>query len=124
SRRCIITLVECGYAVAEGRRFKLAPRILRLSQSYLNASLPQLLQPSLESLAEQLDESCSSAVLDGVDIVYIARASRRRVMSINLSPGTRLPAYCTSMGRVLLASLPATEARAVLARSDRKVLTP
>ncbi|MFA5494974.1 MAG: IclR family transcriptional regulator C-terminal domain-containing protein [Porticoccaceae bacterium] len=123
SRRCILTLVNSGYALAEGRRFKLTPKVLLLSQSYLNASLPQLLQPSLESLAEQLDESCSSAVLDGIDIIYIARASRRRVMSINLNPGSRLPAYCTSMGRVLLANLAAEEAYDVLARSNRVPLT-
>lgn len=123
ARRCIITLINSGYALAEGRRFKLTPRVLRLSQSYLNSPLPRLLQPYLEALAERLQESCSSAVLDGTDISYVARASRRRVMSIDLTPGARLPAYCTSMGRVLLASLPVEQARALLAQSNRKAFT-
>ena len=119
ARRCVLTLVNAGYAVAENRHFRLTPRILRLSQAYLAAPLPRLIQPSLETLAEQLHESSSACVLDGTEIVYIARAAQHRVMSIGLTTGSRLPAYCTSMGRALLASLPAAQARAILQASKR-----
>lgn len=124
ARRCIITLVNTGYATANGRLYSLTPRVLRLSSAYLNASLPRLLQPSLESLAEKLHESCSAAILDKTEIMYIARASQHRVMSIGLQIGSRLPAYCTSMGRVLLAALPTEEARERLRSTERKPLTP
>lgn len=119
ARRCVLTLVNAGYAVAENRHFRLTPRILRLSQAYLAAPLPRLLQPSLETLAEKLHESSSACVLDGTEIVYIARAAQHRVMSIGLTTGSRLPAFCTSMGRALLASLPPSQAREILEASDR-----
>lgn len=123
ARRCILTLIDSGYASATGRQFSLTPKILRLSQAYLHSPLPTLLQPYLESLAEQLQESCSSATLDGTDILYIARANRRRVMSIDLKAGTKLPAYCTSMGRVLLGALNENEAKDWLMQSERTALT-
>lgn len=123
ARRCILTLIDSGYATADGRHFSLTPKILRLSQAYLHSPLPTLLQPYLETLAEELEESCSSATLDGTDILYIARASRRRVMSIDLKAGTKLPAYCTSMGRVMLAALPPEQARDWLMKSQRTALT-
>lgn len=76
--------------------------------------LPQLVQPWLDRLSEDLGESSSVSVLDGDEIVYVARAAQRKVMSIALMPGSRLPAFCTSMGRVLLAALPEPQARARL----------
>jgi len=125
ARRCLLTLVRLGYAETDGKRFKLTVRVLRLGYAYLSAtSLPRLIQPYLERLSETTGESCSASVLDGEEIVYIARASQRRVLSIGLSVGSRLPAYCTSMGRVLLGALPTTEARGVLDRSARRKLTP
>ena len=119
ARRCLLTLVHLGYASYDGKFFQLTPRVLNLGHSYLvTTPLPRLIQPFLEELAFATSESTSAAVLEGTDILYIARASTRRVMSINLGPGARLPAYCTSMGRNLLAALPPAEARAILDRSD------
>lgn len=123
TRRCVLTLVNAGYAAAENRHYRLTPRILRLSQAYLAAPLPRILQPSLESLAEELHESCSACVLDGTEIMYVARATQHRVMSVGLNTGSRLPAYCTSLGRVLLASLPSAQARSILSASKRVALT-
>ncbi|AUW46770.1 IclR family transcriptional regulator [Rhizobium leguminosarum] len=124
-RRSLLTLAELGYADYDGKFFTLTPKILRLGHAYLSATpLPALLQPHLDHLSEKAGQSASASVLDGTDIVYIARASQRRVMSINLTPGSRLPAYCASMGRVLLAPLPESEARAILARSELKQNTP
>ncbi|EJC71355.1 beta-ketoadipate pathway transcriptional regulator, PcaR/PcaU/PobR family [Rhizobium leguminosarum bv. viciae WSM1455] len=124
-RRSLLTLAELGYADYDGKFFTLTPKILRLGHAYLSATpLPALLQPHLDQLSEKAGQSASASVLDGTDIVYIARASQRRVMSINLTPGSRLPAYCASMGRVLLAALSESEARAILSRSELKQNTP
>jgi IclR family pca regulon transcriptional regulator len=124
-RRSLLTLAELGYADYDGKFFTLTPKILRLGHAYLAATpLPVLIQPHLDQLSEKAGQSASASVLDGSEIVYIARASQRRVMSINLTPGSRLPAYCASMGRVLLAALPESEARAVLARSELRANTP
>lgn len=124
-RRSLLTLAELGYADYDGKFFTLTPKILRLGHAYLAATpLPVLIQPHLDLLSEKAGQSASASVLDGSEIVYIARASQRRVMSINLTPGSRLPAYCASMGRVLLAALPESEARAVLARSELRANTP
>ncbi|MET0658388.1 MAG: IclR family transcriptional regulator C-terminal domain-containing protein [Steroidobacteraceae bacterium] len=123
ARRCVLTLVNAGYATLENRLVRLTPRILRLSQAYLAAPLPRFLQPALESLADELQESCSGSVLDGTKIVYVARAGQHRIMSVRLMTGSRLPAYCTSMGRALLAWLPAEQARDILLASERQELT-
>lgn len=123
ARRCLLTLVEKGYASTDDRYFELTPQILRLGHSYLAASLPRLIRPSLTRLADTLRESCSAAVLDGTEVVYVARASHHRIMGAGLHPGSRLPAYCTSLGRVLLAALPEKQAREVLEASDRVQLT-
>ncbi|PLP55962.1 IclR family transcriptional regulator [Mesorhizobium loti] len=107
ARRCLLTLAHLGYADYDGKFFTLTPRVLRLGTACLaTMPLPQLVQPLLDRLSEQLGESSSVSILDGADIVYVARAAQRKVMSIGLMPGSRLPAYCTSMGRVLLAGLP------------------
>jgi IclR family pca regulon transcriptional regulator len=125
ARRCLLTLARLGYATYDGKFFRLTPRVLKLGHSYLAATpLPRIVQPFLERLSTATGESASAAVLDGTEILYIARASIRRVMSMNLSPGARLPAYCTSMGRVLLAALPAPAALDALQRSERRALTP
>ncbi|MGH6859115.1 MAG: IclR family transcriptional regulator [Phyllobacterium sp.] len=125
ARRCLLTLARLGYAQYDGKFFTLSPRILRLGHSYLSATpLPRIVQPYLDRLSETTRESASVSVLDGTAVVYIARASQRRVMSINLGPGSRLPAYCASMGRVLLAALPEDQARAILAATELKPNTP
>ena len=124
-RRSLLTLSELGYADYDGKFFTLTPKVLRLGHSYLSATpLPVLIQPHLDQLSEKAGQSASASVLDGTEIVYIARAAQRRVMSINLTTGSRLPAFCASMGRVLLATLPESEARAVLSRTDLKPNTP
>jgi IclR family transcriptional regulator, pca regulon regulatory protein len=125
ARRCLLTLAHLGYATYDGKFFQLTPRVLNLGHSYLATTpLPRLIQPFLDELSHATNESTSAAVLEGTDILYVARASTRRVMSINLAPGARLPAYCTSMGRTLLAALPSEEARAILERSDLVAYTP
>ncbi len=124
TRRCVFTLVAGGYARCDGRVYELTPKILRLGSSYLSASLPKLIRPSLERLADQFPEvSCSASVLDGDEIIYIARAAHHRLIGIGLHVGSRMPTYCTAMGRVLLAALPQEKARAILAGSERRALT-
>lgn len=124
ARRCLLTLVRDGYADYDGKFYRLTPKVLRLGFAYLSSTpLPRLVQPFLEQLATETEESCSASTLDGAEIVYIARASQRRVMSIGLSVGSRLPAYCASMGRVLLASKPEKERRALLEALPREKLT-
>lgn len=107
ARRLLHTLVELGYAGFDGKLFTLRPRALNLGFAYLHSqNLWQLAQPYMVELVEKVHESCSLAVLDGTDIVYVARVpTAARIMSINLGIGTRLPAFLTSMGRILLAGL-------------------
>ncbi|TRL43235.1 IclR family transcriptional regulator [Rhizobium straminoryzae] len=125
ARRCLLTLAELGYADYDGKFFTLTPRILRLGHAYLSATpLPHIVQPFLDQLSEAVGQSASVSVLDGAEIVYVARASQRRVMSINLMPGSRLPAACASMGRVLLAALPEPEARALIGPGPLRAYTP
>jgi IclR family pca regulon transcriptional regulator len=124
SRRCLLTLERSGYASFDGKFFRLTSRILRLGYAYLAVTpLPGQLQPFLEELSERTKESCSASILDGTEVVYIARASQRRVMSIGLTVGSRLPAYCASMGRVLLAAQSDDKVLAVLAQTEIKALT-
>jgi IclR family pca regulon transcriptional regulator len=125
ARRCLLTLSQLGYAEYDGKFFALTPKILRLGHAYLSATpLPQLVQPFLDKLSTEVGQSASVSVLDAVEIVYVARASQRRVMSINLMPGSRLPAYCASMGRVLLAALGEEDARILLNQIALKPFTP
>ncbi len=131
ARRCLLTLAAQGYADYDGKFFTLTPRVLRLGTACLaTMPLPQMVQPFLERLSEALGESSSVSILDEDEIVYVARAAQRKVMSIALMPGSRLPAFCTSMGRVLLAALPEEEARrrlaarALVARTALTVTTP
>ncbi|QLF68435.1 helix-turn-helix domain-containing protein [Peteryoungia desertarenae] len=125
ARRCLLTLSELGYADYDGKFFSLTPKIMRLGHAWLSATpLPSLLQPHLDQLSERVGQSASASVLDGSEIVYIARAFQRRVMSINLMPGSRLPAYSSSMGRVLLSVLSRSEILEILKSSDLKANTP
>ncbi|MCP1169949.1 IclR family transcriptional regulator domain-containing protein [Limimaricola litoreus] len=119
ARRCLLTLVAEGYALHDGKYFTLTPRVLRLGMAAL-ATLPlaQIVQPWLDQLSERVGQSASVAIRDDTEIVYLARAAQKRVMSIGLMPGSRLPAHCTSLGRVLLAALSEAEARAIVERSD------
>jgi len=106
ARRLLLTLSHLGYVHQQGRQFSLTPRVLELGFSYLSAlSVAMLAQPVMEQVAHSIDESCSLAVLDAYDIVYVQRVPVRKVMTITLGIGARLPAFCTSMGRMLLAGL-------------------
>lgn len=124
-RRCLHTLNRLGYVGEGDRRFFLRPLVLTLGHSYLSSTpLATLAQPYLDSVSDSLGESCSVAVLDGDDIVYICRSAETRIISINLLVGTRLPAYCTSMGQVLLAQLPPEALDAYLGRVQLVARTP
>jgi IclR family transcriptional regulator, pca regulon regulatory protein len=106
-RRFLYTLVELGYVVTDGKYFRLTAKILDLGFAYLSSfSLPKIAERFLEEVTLETKESSSASVLDGHDIVYVARVQTRRIMSVSLGIGSRLPAFCTSMGRVLLAHLP------------------
>lgn len=125
ARRCLLTLAHHGYADYDGKFFTLRPRVLRLGTACLaTMPLPQIVQPLLDALSERIGQSSSVSILDGAEIVYVARAAQRKVMSIGLMPGSRLPAYCTSMGRVMLAALPEAEARALLEAAPLPARTP
>ena len=124
ARRCLLTLSELGYAAYDGKFFTVTPRVLRLGTGCLaTMPLPRIVQPTLDRLSEEIGQSTSVSILDESEIVYVARAAQSRVMSIALMPGSRLPAYCTSMGRVLLAALAPEEARKVLEASPRPART-
>lgn len=117
ARRFLLTLEELGYVRSDGREYELTPRVLELGFSYLSSlSLPELVQPHLERLSAAVDESSSASVLDGDEIVYVARVPTRRIMRVGITIGTRFPATATSMGRALLAGLPDAELRALLDR--------
>jgi IclR family pca regulon transcriptional regulator len=125
-RRCLYTLSKLGFAgVEEGSSYALRPRMLTLANTYsASNSLSTAAQPILERMSAALHESFSVATLDGDDIVYIARSTVSRVMSDDLHIGSRLPAYCTSMGRVLLAYLPPDQLEQYLARVVLTAHTP
>lgn len=124
TRRFLLTLVDLGYVRSDGRGFALTPRVLELGYAYLSsASLPELAQPHLERLAAEVRESSSVSVLDGDDVVYVARVPTSRIMTVAINVGTRFPAYATSMGRVLLAGKPEAELTGYLERVELRRLT-
>jgi IclR family pca regulon transcriptional regulator len=125
ARRILLTLEGLGYVESQGRQFRLTPKILDLGFAYLS-SLPlwNLAEPVMEQLVAEVKESCSAAVLDGTELVYVLRVPTHKIMSINLGIGSRLPAYCTSMGRVLLAGLAPDELRRRLLASELTARTP
>ena len=118
ARRSLHTLAKMGFVAADdARRFYLRPRVLSFSHGYLSGSpLAVLAQPILDRLGDSLRESCSLATLDGDEIVYLSRSTSSRIMSTTLNVGRRLPAYCTSIGHVLLAQLTQAELDDYLAR--------
>ncbi|MFF7209033.1 IclR family transcriptional regulator C-terminal domain-containing protein [Streptomyces sp. NPDC008238] len=125
ARRSLITLEHLGYVASEGRLFRLTPHVLELGCAHLSRlTLPEIAQPHLVGLVEAVHDSASMAVLSGEDIQYVARVPTVRIMSVNITLGTRFPAYATAMGRVLLAGLPERERAAHLGRTDFTRLTP
>lgn len=125
ARRFLHTLVELGYVENDGRQFSLRPRVLELGYAYLSSlSLPEVANPHLEQLSAAVDESTSVSVLDGDEVVYVARVATRRIMNVAISVGTRFPAYVTSMGRVLLAGKSDDWLAGYLASAQLERLTP
>jgi IclR family transcriptional regulator, pca regulon regulatory protein len=124
ARRFLHTLVELGYMRTDGKLFSLTPHVLNLGFSYLSGlSITEVAQPHVQDLASIVHESSSVAVLDGDDIVYVVRVPTKRIMTVAISVGTRFPAYATSMGRVLLASLSPDQLDAYLQRVELTPLT-
>jgi IclR family pca regulon transcriptional regulator len=124
ARRFLHTLVELGYVRTDGKLFALTPRVLELGYAYLSSlSLPEIAVPHLQALVREVRESASVSVLDGLDVVYVARVPTSRIMTVAITIGTRLPAFATSMGRVLLAALPAEERARRLAELTPTQLT-
>ncbi len=122
ARRFLLTLADLGYVRTDGRLFSLTPRVLELGYAFLSAlSVPEVAAPHLERLVAEVHESSSLSILDGDDIVYVARVPTSRIMTVGITVGTRFPAYATSMGRVLLAALsePALDAYLGRVRLDR-----
>lgn len=126
ARRCLLTLVKLGYAEYDGKFFSLTPRMLRLGYAYLSSTpFISIVQPLLEELSRKIGATCAVAKLDGTEIVYLARAAvTSKILSINRNVGGRLPAYSASLGRVILASWPDEQARALFKSTDRPKLTP
>ena len=119
ARRFLLTLADLGYVRSDGRLFALTARVLELGYAYLSAlSLPEIAEPHLEALVADVRESSSLSVLDGDEIVYVARVPTSRIMRVAINVGTRFPAYATSMGRVLLAGMEPEELDAFLERAE------
>ena len=124
ARRFLLTLADLGYVRTDGRLFALSPRVLELGYAYLSSlSLPEVAEPHLEQLVAEVHESSSVSVLDGEDVVYVARVPTSRIMRVAINVGTRFPAYATAMGRVLLAAMPAADLEAYLSRARLEPLT-
>lgn len=124
ARRFLLTLAELGYVRSDGRFFSLTAKVLELGYAYLSSlSLPEVAEPHLEALVAEVSESSSVSVLDGQDVVYVARVPVSRIMTVSISVGTRFPAYATSMGRVLLAGLQAEELEGYLSSVEPRPLT-
>jgi IclR family pca regulon transcriptional regulator len=124
-RRCLHTLVRQGFVAETQHRYEILPRVLLLSASFLGGkSLPALAQPALERLRDLVGESSSLGVLDGEEVIYVARAPADKIVNIALHVGTRLPAFCTSLGRVLLAALEPAQLDRLLAGAALHQRTP
>ncbi|MFW3168811.1 IclR family transcriptional regulator domain-containing protein [Geodermatophilus sp. CPCC 206100] len=125
ARRLLLTLEALGYVRAEGRSFSLTPRVLALGYAYLNSlDLTAIAQPVMERVVSAAQEACTLATLDGSDVVYVNRVSARRLSGLSLVVGTRLPAYASAMGQVLLADLVPADLRRYLDRTELAALTP
>jgi IclR family pca regulon transcriptional regulator len=125
ARRYLITLAHLGFVTQDRKMFALTPRVLRLAQSYMHsARLPRVVQPEVQKLSQALKEASAAGVLDGADVISIAATAAGRVVSTTLQAGARVPAYCTSTGRVLLAALPLAECDGWVASHRLQPLTP
>ncbi|MDH6239928.1 IclR family transcriptional regulator domain-containing protein [Aurantimicrobium minutum] len=124
ARRFLITLEALGYISSDGKDFSLTPKVLDLGFSYLSSlGLTETISPHLSTLSNLVHESASAAILDGNDIVYVARAAGPKIMQVQITIGTRFPAAVTSMGRVLLSGLPTEEQRQIINSSQLEART-
>jgi IclR family pca regulon transcriptional regulator len=124
-RRALLTLVALGYVGVDGRHFQLTARVLRLAAAYLTSNIVStLLQPACDRIARVIGESCTAAVLEGDEVVMVARALPSQLVPAGVGIGFRLPAYCSALGRVLLADLPDAALDAYLARTALTEVTP
>lgn len=124
ARRFLLTLVRDGYATTDGKHFRLAPKVLDLGYAFLTSfDVWAVAQPMMAQVVARTGETCSAAVLDGAEIVYVARVAAGRIMQVGLNVGSRLPAFCSAMGRVLLAGLPPERRDALLAAAPRPAFT-
>ncbi|MCC3265055.1 IclR family transcriptional regulator domain-containing protein [Arthrobacter gengyunqii] len=125
ARRFLLTLRDLGYLRSDGTLFELAPRSLDIGSAFLaTLSLPTVAEPHLKMLAEDLGETTSLCVLDGMHVVYVARFTAPRLVHVSVNVGTRFPAWATSMGRILIAALEPAEREAHLAAVELRPLTP
>ncbi len=123
-RRSLITLCALGYMEESDKRFRLAPKVLTLAQAYLSSNLlPRISRPFVERVSGALGESCSVSILHETEIIYVARSTNKRLAALLGDVGARRPAYCTSMGRVLLAHLPEASLDAYFRAVQLKALT-
>ena len=124
ARRFLLTLEALGYIHSDDKRFWLAPRTLDLGYAYLSSlRIGDISVSSMRKVVDELNESCSLSVLDGTETIYLARVPPRHLMGLQVSPGTRLPAYCSSSGRILLADMDASDLTAFLRGSERPART-
>jgi IclR family pca regulon transcriptional regulator len=125
ARRLLLTLVASGFATQDGRNFRVSPKLLTLARQWVGeSSLWTFAEPFMRDVSQSLNESCSAAVLSGQDVVYVARVGSTRILSVALHVGTRLPAWCTSMGRVLAAGLDDKAIDAFVQAARPEALTP
>lgn len=125
ARRYLLTLTHLGFVTQDRKMFALAPKVLRLGQSYMHsARLPRIVEPELHKLAFALKEASSAGVLDGDDVICIAATNSGRLVAPALQPGMRVPAYCSGNGRIMLAALAPAELDAWLAHQQFSALTP
>ena len=123
-RRCLYTLEQLGYVGQQGGQYTLRPRVLHLGHAYFSsASLVAVAEPELDRLSQRVGETCALAILEGTDILYLARAQVHRMLTVPLGMGSRLPAYCTSIGRLLLASQPQPAIEAYFANAELRPRT-
>ena len=124
-RRALLTMEALGYLSQDGRQFRLTPRVLHLARAYLTANgVSVLLQPVCDRIATFAQHSCTAAVLENDEVVMIARALPTQRVPVGAGIGYRIPAYCSALGRVLLAALPPDALDAFLARTDLRPVTP
>jgi IclR family pca regulon transcriptional regulator len=126
ARRFLLTLVHAGYAETDGKRFALTPRLLELGHAVMaTSSVWDIARPVLAGVSDRLGESCYGAVLDGAEVLYVLHIpAARHLINVDLRVGSRTPAYCTSVGRVLLAGLTPEAAEGVLASMKPERRTP